>query len=225
MSRSAVYPRWRGEHAVNAGLHAGECGLSPLARGTPTAIAGISAKPRFIPAGAGNTSQRPSSILRGAVYPRWRGEHHEFILHPPTKLRFIPAGAGNTQLVFGFIDDAPVYPRWRGEHRRCNTTQIPQRGLSPLARGTPLLNLLLQALIRFIPAGAGNTVSKAPEREILTVYPRWRGEHFHNLLRHNPLAGLSPLARGTLVSSGKVAGDSRFIPAGAGNTLNATSCL
>ena len=30
---------------------------------------------------------------------------------------------------------------------------------------------------RFIPAGAGNTISGDANRELLAVYPRWRGEH------------------------------------------------
>ncbi|ENE50637.1 hypothetical protein ECP03022939_2730 [Escherichia coli P0302293.9] len=41
-------------------------------------------------------------------------------------------------------------------------------GLSPLARGTRL---------RFIPAGAGNTLRRSAFFASRSVYPRWRGEH------------------------------------------------
>ena len=51
-------------------------------------------------------------------------------------------------------------------------------GLSPLARGTHLrLQRGLQSR-RFIPAGAGNTFRRLVFLAELTVYPRWRGEHY-----------------------------------------------
>ncbi|ACN47090.1 hypothetical protein SPC_2999 [Salmonella enterica subsp. enterica serovar Paratyphi C str. RKS4594] len=50
-------------------------------------------------------------------------------------------------------------------------------GLSPLARGTHLTGCNAQALQRFIPAGAGNTVCQWTIQSIFAVYPRWRGEH------------------------------------------------
>ena len=52
----------------------------------------------------------------------------------------------------------------------------------------------------------------------LTVYPRWRGEHYALAAALMYAAGLSPLARGTLnyLNTGKT--PDRFIPAGAGNT-------
>ncbi|ELX52134.1 hypothetical protein SEET535_00014, partial [Salmonella enterica subsp. enterica serovar Tennessee str. 4535] len=53
--RMPVYPRWRGEHFSNAANVLLFCGLSPLARGTPSALLLPGGSVRFIPAGAGNT--------------------------------------------------------------------------------------------------------------------------------------------------------------------------
>ncbi len=54
-SRSAVYPRWRGEHVIANRGEINRCGLSPLARGTLHKYGPFSRGKRFIPAGAGNT--------------------------------------------------------------------------------------------------------------------------------------------------------------------------
>ncbi|VEA18342.1 Domain of uncharacterised function (DUF2825) [Salmonella enterica subsp. enterica] len=54
----AVYPRWRGEHAVNGETHRIIIGLSPLARGTRRGFYCSTRRRRFIPAGAGNTRLR-----------------------------------------------------------------------------------------------------------------------------------------------------------------------
>ena len=51
-----------------------------------------------------------------------------------------------------------------------------------------------------------------------TVYPRWRGEHCIAFLVSKYLVGLSPLARGTLGDCSSTQMNTRFIPAGAGNT-------
>ncbi len=99
--------------------------------------------------------------------------------------------------------------------------------------------------MRFIPAGAGNTILFATSPAMPTVYPRWRGEHLVMVETNGPGSGLSPLARGTLAFRKKPTSPSpaigpvyprwrgehaenyisecyrkRFIPAGAGNTLN-----
>ncbi|EMZ62952.1 hypothetical protein EC174900_2993 [Escherichia coli 174900] len=50
-------------------------------------------------------------------------------------------------------------------------------GLSPLARGTPIICFCTTVPRRFIPAGAGNTLRCLNIAIPLTVYPRWRGEH------------------------------------------------
>ena len=94
----------------------------------------------------------------------------------------------------------------------------PRGGLSPLARGTLKVGALQNLLIRFIPAGAGNTLPYFFIVHVHAVYPRWRGEHFLIHDGEQYLTGLSPLARGTLDDVSRPILAKRFIPAGAGNT-------
>ncbi len=75
----SVYPRWRGEHIKGASTYGNPVGLSPLARGTQIVIGRVKHSCRFIPAGAGNTERHAATVVRGAVYPRWRGEHTKTI--------------------------------------------------------------------------------------------------------------------------------------------------
>ena len=159
-----VYPRWRGEHIDPEQQYAQTDGLSPLARGTlPYRLPDIIFL-RFIPAGAGNTYKTRTHPPRGAVYPRWRGEHTPAALDlkkgrglsplargtlhgyasSQRRSRFIPAGAGNTPRLFKRGRRGSVYPRWRGEHLTINTRFKINFGLSPLARGTQ--NLLQNSL-------------------------------------------------------------------------------
>ncbi len=120
------------------------------------------------------------------------------------------------KLNFSFCN--PVYPRWRGEHSRINIKFIFTIGLSPLARGTLVGVVGPLGLMRFIPAGAGNTVLVKFGKFSIPVYPRWRGEHGLPASNLRAVGGLSPLARGTLLAQGYPAIAQRFIPAGAGNT-------
>ena len=97
-------------------------------------------------------------------------------------------------------------------------TLIEAGGSSPLARGTPVKAGRWAFERRFIPAGAGNTTPAPTVRRSIPVHPRWRGEHGVAELEFTPGGGSSPLARGTLdVGLGQLV-ESRFIPAGAGNT-------
>ncbi len=147
---------------------------------------------RFIPAGAGNTPSRKTECGTDTVYPRWRGEHWfmTYKLIYPVGLsplargtrnvattgdrfqRFIPAGAGNTGVTCTPVPAGTVYPRWRGEHISGTISPIYKTGLSPLARGTPLLQRRFPAPWRFIPASAGNTSYRSRQTRIYTVYPR-----------------------------------------------------
>ena len=174
-----------------------------------------------------------------AVHPRWRGEHAVRVFvalrrdgsSPLARgtlgqgecsglyNRFIPAGAGNTTPFDAGQRFLPVHPRWRGEHTRPSVEPNSQSGSSPLARGTQLSLALLRLHLRFIPAGAGNTVERCKTIAACPVHPRWRGEHGYRKTAAYSLGGSSPLARGTRAEAANRAPSLRFIPAGAGNTI------
>ena len=176
--RHSVYPRWRGEHPEITLNWLSVSGLSPLARGTPRLGVRVGIIGRFIPAGAGNTWSWWKPTVPVAVYPRWRGEHRSpsrvvYVIVGLSPLargtphragiprgfwRFIPAGAGNTYQRYQPRFPSPVYPRWRGEHCLYICRSVVVIGLSPLARGTPAHYMGEINAIRFIPAGAGNTL-------------------------------------------------------------------
>ncbi len=133
---------------------------------------------------------------KNGLSPLARGARHSQA-DPATALRFIPAGAGNTVRRGGSTTVFSVYPRWRGEHINMQRERLPLAGLSPLARGTQSCVNSRRLHWRFIPAGAGNTVTACTRCNGSPVYPRWRGEHSSLSGLSNSSAGLSPLARGT----------------------------
>ena len=177
-------------------------------------------------------------MLLEPVNPRWRGEHDpgDHAIAARTGLsplargtrvrgqyaaaigRFIPAGAGNTPPLRVNTATQPVYPRWRGEHRHSLARSNSENGLSPLARGTLSYGSKSFCIIRFIPAGAGNTSQHSSAKRKRPVYPRWRGEHIEDVTPNDLRGGLSPLARGTPDRRSGCRYRHRFIPAGAGNT-------
>jgi len=234
----AVYPRWRGELKIAPSGPYSTNGLSPLARGTLLCYRYHRAAARFIPAGAGNSAIRGGTCAGKSVYPRWRGEllwfpraftisgglsplarGTLFQLMPGTaKGRFIPAGAGNSchNPIHRWI--RAVYPRWRGELERTSLGMLTAMGLSPLARGTRVVQKPSPATCRFIPAGAGNSQYHYLIQPKLPVYPRWRGELIKDAFDAVISPGLSPLARGTPYHTRHTFACWRFIPAGAGNS-------
>ena len=200
---------------------------------------------RFIPAGAGNTTDCRSSRVWRPVHPRRRGEHvaqepYEFsgigsspqargtrglTLYSAELSRFIPAGAGNTALALELDLERAVHPRRRGEHFVGDCQCLEADGSSPQARGTPFCGLSVTYRIRFIPAGAGNTCVVLAVVNVLTVHPRRRGEHGLDEPAAVACLGSSPQARGTQVQVRLAVNAVRFIPAGAGNTSLSTHAL
>ncbi len=111
-----------------------------------------------------------------------------------------------------------VYPRWRGELTNAAHQGVSSSGLSPLARGTRHMPDHMCSNGRFIPAGAGNSNIPGDNQPAYSVYPRWRGELESEGRFRQGVHGLSPLARGTRGYAPLRVRQTRFIPAGAGNS-------
>ena len=178
---------------------------------------------------------------RNSVHPRRRGEHLSDSLHGLTVSgsspqargthrlatfrgasgRFIPAGAGNTRSSTASYLCRPVHPRRRGEHITFVGAEAYASGSSPQARGTHDVWGVEPRPARFIPAGAGNTQRVEIGRNRRTVHPRRRGEHKLTSTETIILTGSSPQARGTRPVATPTHALTRFIPAGAGNTVYA----
>ena len=75
--------------------------------------------------------------------------------------RFIPASAGNTNPACGRSKGRSVHPRVCGEHIGRPSGGCAMPGSSPRLRGTLASNSLRRAVVRFIPASAGNTACAA----------------------------------------------------------------
>ena len=91
-------------------------------------------------------------------------------------------------------------------------------GSSPLARGTARQGACGHAVLRFIPAGAGNRPERCQLFAAYPVHPRWRGEQARMASWAFFADGSSPLARGTEIIHVFGMLGRRFIPAGAGNS-------
>ena len=187
-------------------------------RGTADRTPDRSGRDRFIPACAGNSPHDQHFEIGAPVHPRVCGEQITNEKPLFSTNGFIPACAGNSSPPHERPAYEPVHPRVCGEqndrlyHTRCVA------GSSPRVRGTVGIGQIRPAVLRFIPACAGNRTPRTTGRWRSTVHPRVCGEQA--AVRHvdNLVVGSSPRVRGTGAESPRAMGDSRFIPACAGNS-------
>ena len=212
-----VHPRSRGEHTVRACKSAPTKGSSPLAQGI-SRLLGIGLwVVRLTPARAGNMPAGVFLVLRPSAHPRSRGEH-DMVFTPPKsvsgssplargtfssrrlaldEVRLIPARAGNMLTFFVANEWTSAHPRSRGEHHVVAFRSQPVCGSSPLARGTWRLSSWRLAILRLIPARAGNIAPGESPCPQSAAHPRSRGEHCDVSGYTRIDSGSSPLARGT----------------------------
>ena len=172
---------------------------------------------RFIPACAGNASERHSGLLMEPVHPRVCGERFVGQTSPLSVTRFIPACAGNAWGNMSAANRMSGHPRVCGERRGALSSGSGYYGSSPRVRGTPTNAADTTATGRFIPACAGNASSGSAAINSATVHPRVCGERrgFEDIGASE--AGSSPRVRGTLMLAEAPPLAARFIPACAGN--------
>ena len=157
-SEVAVHPRGRGEH-VRAGRPGNAAaGSSPRARGTRAVGNVPDCSTRFIPAGAGNTNAGLRLVSPAPVHPRGRGEHRGSTTIGATVYGSSPRARGTRRAGPGSGGRRAVHPRGRGEHDDAAVDQGLRGGSSPRARGTLAVEVVGAVGVRFIPAGAGNTL-------------------------------------------------------------------
>ena len=194
---TSVHPRACGEHFLPFSTSEESTGSSPRMRGTQRWRMRGGGGRRFIPAHAGNTTERQRTADQRPVHPRACGEHipktfERRLVHGSSprmrgtpdaihdlgaKHRFIPAHAGNTPVGIVRRFKRPVHPRACGEHGPPAPAGWSPGGSSPRMRGTQSTGLSLPFPLRFIPAHAGNTSIGRLCFSVCTVHPRACGEH------------------------------------------------
>ena len=153
---ASVHPRACGERGVQTVFPVTFSGSSPRMRGTAPKPRRPQARPRFIPAHAGNGEPASSAEIARAVHPRACGERDRRLIltqftdgssprmrgtdparhSNPPGYRFIPAHAGNGLRAAQPDPSGAVHPRACGERGRKAATSASAIGSSPRMRGT-----------------------------------------------------------------------------------------
>ena len=235
--RNPVHPRVGGEHKILVRNRASLIGSSPRGRGTFPLRRLDYQRDRFIPAWAGNIFFTVGKQVFHSVHPRVGGEHARGIPEvfqsagssprgrgtcglargAQAGTRFIPAWAGNISERRRKSLRLPVHPRVGGEHARGSDLPRSRCGSSPRGRGTLRICQIIVAIVRFIPAWAGNMRSAGLWTALQTVHPRVGGEHRRPGRKVGICGGSSPRGRGTFDCREDCFVNIRFIPAWAGN--------
>ena len=104
-----------------------------------------------------------------------------------------------------------------GEQDGTEAFDAADAGSSPRGRGTVIHGLYNRGADRFIPAWAGNRLTRLSSRFLPPVHPRVGGEQLKVLDLKIEKTGSSPRGRGTDLRKTASIQYSRFIPAWAGN--------
>ena len=235
---SGAHPRSRGENLIASSSMRHRSGSSPLTRGKPDCLLLDEAQIRLIPAHAGKTS-RSSPVMRpAAAHPRSRGENAS--IGPPRPSgpgsspltrgkqtheishelegRLIPAHAGKTTVLAKPVGSSGAHPRSRGENAYILAPGRSPVGSSPLTRGKPGIDGLVNGGGRLIPAHAGKTALFCEVLADRGAHPRSRGENVAGVDWGLSEVGSSPLTRGKQPFSARCSRIAGLIPAHAGKT-------
>ncbi len=177
IAMATVHPRACGEQVLVWVGNSSISGSSPRLRGTVPHLPARGHCQRFIPALAGNRTERAKMNFAQAVHPRACGEQTTPAMYfqpdhgssprlrgtesaCPVLLpshRFIPALAGNSSSRFAPNWGPAVHPRACGEQFCLSDFVTCIAGSSPRLRGTDHILDTSSFHLRFIPALAGNS--------------------------------------------------------------------
>ena len=236
---SRVYPRVCGGTSLCPVVNGQGPGLSPRVRGnliekacwlrpagSIPACAGepitLSLHPSWLqvyPRVCGGTQVRPPDRWTiDGLSPRVRGNQH-----PKTRrhrqARSIPACAGEPTVARAGFGSFSVYPLVCGGTEGLFFMVRRAAGLSPRVRGNRRLHCVRVRTGRSIPACAGEPQSASKARRSDRVYPRVCGGTDREKVRDALASGLSPRVRGNLRSHLRHFGNTRSIPACAGEPV------
>ncbi len=214
----AVHPRSCGKYICEASGSARVTGSSPLVREIPLLADALYPSGRFIPARAGNTRPDSTSCLTRCgssplvrEIPRRRRGSGE-------RGRFIPARAGNTLAWSAMVVSSPVHPRSCGKYLAASRAALKLAGSSPLVREILGHQPAAAAVLRFIPARAGNTRRCRWRAPAGPVHPRSCGKYLRSSGSAEISTGSSPLVQEIPQTLRHPPARRLFIPARAGNT-------
>ena len=210
------HPRSRGVYLDVAADEVAGGGSSPLARGLRQPALVRAPRCRIIPARAGFTRGQFPLEAGAGDHPRSRGVYLrtmdtdpdfdgssplarglQRVVHDPRSgVRIIPARAGFTICGVRMAARGGDHPRSRGVYARRRARCDLREGSSPLARGLLVVERLVFALPRIIPARAGFTLSAPPGSQCPRDHPRSRGVYPRSHWSSRACSGSSPLARG-----------------------------
>ena len=209
-------------------------------RGKPAIGLDLAGKRWNIPAHAGKTLAKNSSMGRSEEHPRACGENngghftqhiqvgtsprmrgkHEDIGLGFIAVRNIPAHAGKTRAVGGVARVAAEHPRACGENIITQILSMLLHGTSPRMRGKRSGVIPGQGHRRNIPAHAGKTFASASWYSLRAEHPRACGENLDCDFSQPNKLGTSPRMRGKRQGYFGNEASSGNIPAHAGKTTS-----
>ena len=213
-------------------------GSSPRVRGKLELGRIVLQSRRIIPARAGQTKRPIWPKPRRTDHPRACGANQEVLVLRASFLgssprvrgkpggacaclalvRIIPARAGQTHAPYQDCRAHPDHPRACGANHGGQSVYTADTGSSPRVRGKLLRGDGRLAVLRIIPARAGQTILYHYSSSLVPDHPRACGANFLVVTAGWPNIGSSPRVRGKPRCRWVSCGQARIIPARAGQT-------
>ena len=206
--------RDRGLRRRDAPGHPCVCGEQIMPAHSLPIVVGSSLRVR----GTAMTKPPPSRAHSG--HPCVCGEQFEPIRVNPLVVRVIPACAGNRASACTPAPDPPGHPCVCGEQLDLNIESLISNGSSLRVRGTGPHDRNRAALMRVIPACAGNSAGGDARPHLYAGHPCVCGEQVTDPSSFTDRSGSSLRVRGTGLVTALVRELKRVIPACAGNRLS-----